>query len=59
MPEQTNQREKATEVVNVRLTPSVAEKIQHAANETFNGNVSGWVKHQIERAIEPVRKQGR
>jgi hypothetical protein len=55
MSEPTNyQREKATEVVQVCLTPTVAERVREAANTTFNGNVSGWAKQQLAEAAQRV-----
>jgi hypothetical protein len=49
-----HQREKATETMHIRLTPSVAEKVQDAANETFGGNASGWARRELELAAHRV-----
>ncbi len=48
------QREKATETMHIRLTPSVAEKVQVAANETYGGNASGWARRELEMAAQRV-----
>ena len=54
------QREKATEVVQVKVTLDELNRVKAMANEQFNGNVSGWARRELLRAADTQspRKSG-